>query len=95
MAQVRFTFDRATVAMVVVAGAPSSEEDACPVMQEWLKLEALVKRAAAEGKIASLSGAIDRTSVTDNYELLIPLVSNYGTSMAYGNCGYHTCYLMF
>ena len=48
-------------------------------MKEWIKLEAVVSRAT-EGKIALMHGKnIDRTTVANNYELLLPLVANYGT----------------
>ena len=51
----------------------------CPVMQQWVKLEALVARAG-QGKIALMNKtALDRESVADNHELLIPLVSEFGT----------------
>ena len=66
--------------MVVVAGDDTSKGE-CPVMKEWVKLEALVSRAAG-GKIALMhSKAVDRTTVADNYELLLPVVANYGPSI--------------
>ena len=65
--------------MVVVAG----EGDECPVMNEWLKLEAVVSRGS-KGKIAHCkSETIDRDTVADNYELLTPLVTHYGTLKAF------------
>ena len=69
-------------AMVVLAGDSSDSgkpHEECPVMKEWIKLEAVVSRAT-EGKIALMHGKnIDRTTVANNYELLLPLVANYGT----------------
>lgn len=50
----------------------------CPVICEWLKLEAVATRAAS-GTIALVrENNITRTTVADNYELLIPLVTTYG-----------------
>lgn len=64
--------------MVVVAGAGEGQAEPCPVMSEWLKLEALVTRAS-QGKIALYhSKNVHRTTLEDNHELLIPLISNYG-----------------
>jgi len=64
--------------MVVVAGAGEGQAEPCPVMSEWLKLEALVTRAS-QGKIALYhSKEVSRTTLEDNHELLIPLISNYG-----------------
>ena len=64
--------------MVVVAG----EGEECPVMKEWLKIEALVSRGSS-GKVALCkSETIDRDTVSDNYELLTPLVTHYGNLKA-------------
>lgn len=70
-------------AMVVVtgnsgAGAPGVLDE-CPIIQRWLQLEDVVARAA-KGKIALCRSAdMDRSTVCDNYELLIPLVQEYGS----------------
>lgn len=65
--------------MAVVAGGDSID---CPVMQEWLKLEAVVSRACTCGQVTSVKGnAIDRTTVADNHELLAPLVTHFGNSL--------------
>ena len=66
--------------MVVVqgdGGAPGAQAE-CPIIVEWLKLDALVARAA-NGKIALIrTEDIDRDTVCDNYELLVPLVKELG-----------------
>lgn len=58
--------------MVVV----SVDRDAkCPVVKEWLKIDALVSRPTA-GKIAlCTSSSIDPTTVADKHELLTPLLT--------------------
>lgn len=68
---------------MVVAGGPDPAEKAdCPVIKEWLKLDHLVKRAT-DGKIAHVQQkTLDRVAVHDNHELLLPLVSHFGTSLA-------------
>lgn len=67
---------------VVVAGgkAPGAiQQDECPVMKQWLTLQAVVDRAARAGKITELRGEnIDRGTVADNYEVLLPLIKEYG-----------------
>ena len=66
--------------MAVVAG--DGDQITCPVMLEWLKLDAVVSRAA-HGKIALCnSKTMDRSTVTDNYELIAPLVTHYGILIA-------------
>lgn len=61
--------------MVVVSGDSDAN---CPVMQEWLKIDELVARATG-GKIAlCYATCIDRSTVADNHELLIPLVTHFG-----------------
>ena len=53
--------------------------DECPVMMQWLTLQAVVDRASRSGKITELRGEhIDRGSVIDNYEVLLPLIAAYG-----------------
>lgn len=61
--------------MVVVEGGAPME---CPVMKAWLDLPAVVDRAT-KGKICLVREAeITRTTVADNYELLMPLISEFG-----------------
>ena len=63
------------LAMVVVEGG--LEE--CPIITEWLKLEDVVSRAT-KGKLALCrTDSINRSTVADNHELLIPLLKNLGT----------------
>ena len=67
--------------MVVVAGAGEGQAELCPVMSEWLKIEALVTRAS-QGKIALYqSNVLTRTTLENNHELLIPVISTYGILM--------------
>lgn len=55
-------------------------------MQAWLKLDAVVARAAT-GKIALCRYAeLGRSTVDDNYELLGPLISEYGSLIANMYC---------
>lgn len=50
----------------------------CPVIKEWMGLEALVERAA-KGQIAIAQGKkLTRDTVADNHEVLGPLISHYG-----------------
>ena len=61
--------------MVVVSGEGDAE---CPIIKEWLKIDELVYRATT-GKIALCIGpSIDRSTVAENHELLIPLVTQFG-----------------
>ena len=67
--------------MVVLAGnsdgkSPDSPDN-CPIIQEWLKLDAVVERAA-KGQIVLATSKLSRDTVADNYELLGPLVSELG-----------------
>ena len=72
-------FDKAMVVLAGDGSGSGNSHEECPVMKEWIKLEALVSRAA-DGKIALMHAKnIDRTTVANNYELLLPLVANYGT----------------
>ena len=49
------------------------------MMKQWLTLQAVVDRAAWAGKITELRGEnIDRGTVADNYEVLLPLIKEYG-----------------
>lgn len=69
------------VAMVVVAGSSDGtgpdSPDKCPIIQEWLKLEAVVERAT-KGQIVLANSKLSRDTVSENYELLGPLVSELG-----------------
>jgi len=67
--------------MVVVAGSSDGtgpdSPDKCPIIQEWLKLEAVVERAT-KGQIVLANSKLSRDTVSENYELLGPLVSELG-----------------
>ena len=65
--------------MVVVAGGEDLEAQVdCPVVKEWLKLEAVVARGA-KGRVGLCqTEGCDRDTVADNYELLLPILENYG-----------------
>ena len=66
------------MAAAVVANAVDDAND-CPVVGAWMKLEGLVSRAATTGKMAvCATKELDRATVGDNYELLIPVLVNYG-----------------
>ena len=54
----------------------------CPVIQEWLKLDAVVDRAAKGHLALAKSKTLTRDTVADNYEILGPLVAEYGTPVA-------------
>ena len=70
--------------MVVLSGSSSASLDIeCPVMKAWLELEEVVGRAATAGKIALCRhNDLGRSSVDDNYEILAPLLTEYGSSPA-------------
>ena len=65
--------------MVVINGdGDAASALDCPVIKEWMGLEALVERAT-KGQIAVVNGKqLSRDTVADNYELLGPLISHYG-----------------
>lgn len=54
----------------------------CPVIQEWLKLDAVVDRAAKGHLALAKSKTLTRDTVADNYEILGPLVAEYGAPVA-------------
>ena len=77
--------------MVVVAGNSDGKDgkgpdspDKCPIIQEWLKLEAVVERAT-KGQIVDASKKLSRDTVAGNYEVLGPLVSELGI-LAFQTC---------
>ena len=54
------------------------EGDKCPVVEEWMEMEELVSRAS-KGTIALVrKNTIDRDTVSDNYEMLAPILTNFG-----------------
>lgn len=70
--------------MVVLSGSSSASlEIECPVLKEWLEIEEVVARAATTGKVA-LCRYVDlgRSTVDDNYEILAPLLKEFGSSPA-------------
>ena len=65
-------------AMVVIAGDEEQGPVDCPVVKEWLQLEAVVARGA-KGKVSICqTDHCDRNTVADNYELLLPILTNFG-----------------
>ena len=54
------------------------DENQCPVVSAWMKLDLLVSRAAG-GKIAEVGKTLDRQSVSDNADVLEPLIQHFGT----------------
>lgn len=68
---------------MVVVNNVVEDANACPVLGAWMKIEALVSRAATHGKLAMCNTAqLDRTTVADNHELLIPILATYGGFLA-------------
>ena len=49
----------------------------CPVIQEWLNIPVVAQRAA-EGRIAEVQKEMDRGDVSENVDLLVPLIKKYG-----------------
>lgn len=59
-------------------------EITCPVLREWVQLEAAVARAAGSNKVAICPGSkLTRQTCIDNSELLIPLINEVGNSSAF------------
>lgn len=54
------------------------EPKQCPIIAAWCKLDGLVARAV-NGRIADVGKALDRQAVSDNAEVLAPLLQEYGT----------------
>ena len=62
-----------------MAEVEDPQEELCPVIQEWMKMPALVSRCAESGRIAAVQkGDLDRGDVSDNAELLNPLIGKFG-----------------
>ena len=55
-----------------------ANEPQCPVVTAWMQLELVVSRAAG-GKIAEVGQKMDRQSVSDNADILEPLIQHFGT----------------
>lgn len=49
----------------------------CPIISAWMKLDDLVSRAAS-GKIAIVGTSMDRQTVSENAEILEPLLLHLG-----------------
>lgn len=67
--------------MVVVEGDANSE---CPVLQKWMQLPGVVERAAKGSICLCRHEQLDRATVADNHQVLIPLIMEYGASKASG-----------
>lgn len=52
-------------------------EKKCPITFAWMKLDHVVARAA-HGKIAEVGKSLDRQSVSDNADILVPLLEHFG-----------------
>ncbi len=61
-----------------MAGESVIEEKQCPIIASWMKLDAVVSRAV-NGRIADVGKALDRQAVSDNAEVLAPLLEHFGT----------------
>ena len=57
-------------------GDPKDEE-ACPVIAAWMNIPLLVSRASV-GQIATVKKELDRQDVSDNADLLEPLIRCFG-----------------
>lgn len=66
---------------VVIAGDGQGEGVLeCPILREWVKLDAVVQRAT-KGTVALLTSKdLSRDTVADNHEIIGPLVTHLGTS---------------
>lgn len=56
------------------------EEDQCPVIKAWMEMPLLVARGAI-GQIAMVKKELDRQDVSDNADLLEPLILSVGATV--------------
>lgn len=61
-----------------MAGESVIPENQCPIIAAWSKLDGLVARAV-NGRIADVGKELDRQAVSDNAEVLAPLLKEFGT----------------
>ena len=56
------------------------EDDQCPVVKAWLEMPLVVARGAI-GQIACVKKELDRQDVSDNADVLEPLIVAVGTAV--------------